>query len=250
MPHVSTRGVNFYYEDVGSGAPVVLLGGTLGTARGDFSKQIDTFAQTLRVIAPDRRGYGNSRPPQRDYPDDFYQRDADDMAALMDALDLAPATVLGWSEGADVALCLAATAPNRVARIIAWGGLAAVDDADIANFEARRDVATWPRRVCEALTATYGETYWADAWAMWCDVMVRLHAQGGDVGLAPLERISCPALIVHGANDPLIRATHAEALQARIRNSVLHVIDGSGHNPHLTDAATFNRLVLEFIGAS
>jgi valacyclovir hydrolase len=79
MPYVSARGVNFYYEDVGRGAPVVLLAVTLGTARSDISEQIDTFAQTLRVIAPDRRGYGNSRPPQRAYPDDFYQRDADDM---------------------------------------------------------------------------------------------------------------------------------------------------------------------------
>lgn len=101
----------------------------------------------MRVIAPERRGYGKTRPPERDYPDDFYQRDADDMAAIMDALDLPAATVLGWSEGADVALCLGANHADKVSRLVVGGGLAAVADEDIAIFEARRDVANWPRKV-------------------------------------------------------------------------------------------------------
>lgn len=44
MPKISAQGISIYYEDVGRGAPMVLLGGTLGTVRSDFSLQIEAFA--------------------------------------------------------------------------------------------------------------------------------------------------------------------------------------------------------------
>jgi valacyclovir hydrolase len=250
MPKINARGISVYYEDVGRGAPMVLLGGTLGTARGDFSPQIEAFASSYRVIAPERRGYGGTRPPERDYPDDFYQRDANDVAAFMHALDLSPAALLGWSEGADVAMCLAAENPDKVSSLVVWGGIAEVTGEDIAVFEARRDVATWPRKARAAMTAAYGESYWQSTWEKWCDSMQRLHAQGGNVHLAPLEKIACPTLVLHGANDPLIRSAHPIALHGRISGSHLQMIDESGHNPHLTHAVEFNRLVLDFIERS
>jgi valacyclovir hydrolase len=247
MPFITARGIDFHYEDAGHGAPMLLLGGTLGTACGDFASQIDDFATGRRVIAPDRRGYGRTRPPDRDYPDDFYQRDAEDMAALMGALELDSATVLGWSEGADVACCLAAMHPEKVERLAVWGGVVKVTDEDIAIFEARRDVASWPGGARKALTEAYGESYWPIVWGKWCDVMVRLHAQGGDVRLAPLERIVCPTLILHGANDPLIRAPHPRGLHNRIAGSELRILDDAGHNLHMTYAEDFNRLIRDFV---
>ena len=248
MPSITTRGINVHYEDAGRGAPMVLLGGTLGTARGDFSPQIEAFAPSYRVVAPDRRGYGKTRPPARDYPDDFYQRDADDMAAFTHALGLEPITLLGWSEGANVALCLAALYPEKVLRVVVWGGLAAVDEVDIAIFEARRDVTIWPAKARDAMTANYGESYWPDTWHQWCDVMTRLCARGGDVGLARLENIACPVMVVHGCKDVLIRAVHPTTIHHRIAGSVLHEIEDGGHNLHLTHAIEFNRLALEFAG--
>ncbi len=248
MPYIETGNLRVNYKDLGSGTPLLLLGGTIGTIRGDFSKQLDAFGPDVRVIAPERRGYGQTRPPERDYPDNFYQRDADDMAAFMNALGVAPATVLGWSEGADVALCLSVKYPDKVSRLVIWGGISAVTDEDIAIFEAHRDVTKWPQKVCDALTAAYGESYWQTTWWKWCDVMHRLHAQGGDVNLPDLEKLNCPTLIVHGAKDPLIRATHASTLHDRINGSILHLFDDSGHNPHITHAAEFNQLVLDFMG--
>jgi valacyclovir hydrolase len=250
MTKVSVRGIELHYEDLGAGAPIVLLGGTLGTAYGDFSKQLSAFSDDFRVIAPERRGYGGSRPPLRDYPDDFYQRDADDMAAMLDCLGVAGATIVGWSEGAAVALCLAATRPELVARLIFWGGVSAVDDEDIASFEARRDVASWPPKVCAALTEIYGPDYWGDTWGQWCDVMGRLHAAGGAVGIPPLEQIACPSLVLHGAKDPLIKARHAEAFQRQIAGAEYLVFEDAGHNPHLTHSDEFNRLVRDFIARS
>ena len=246
MQTIEIGNITFHYFDVGSGEPMLLLGGTIGSARTDFSKQIDTFSAERRVIAPERRGYGHTRPPDRDYPDNFYQRDAVDMADFIKALDLGPATVLGWSEGADVALCLSAMYPEAVSRLVVWGGLSEVTTEDIAIFEARRNVSLWPPKVCDALDQVYGETYWQSTWWEWCDVMLRLHAQGGDVNLAEIEQIRCPTLILHGAKDPLVRSSHAVTIHHRIGGSVLHMFEDGGHSPHITHADDFHQLVRDF----
>jgi valacyclovir hydrolase len=250
MPFIEVGGIEFHYLEAGQGAPLVLLGGTLGSARGDFAPQLDTLSARWRVIAPDRRGYGKTRPPDRDFPIDFYQRDARDMAGFMTALHLEPATILGWSEGADVALCLAARYPERVTRLIVWGGIAMVEEADIAIFESRRDFTTWPAKARDAMSAIYGEVYWRDTWQRWCDVMGLLHASGGDVHLGEIEKIWCPVLILHGRKDPLIRPAHPATLHRRIPGSCLREIEEGGHYVHLTHAAEFNRCVLRFIDSA
>ena len=96
-----------HIEQAGQGAPLLLIPGALGTGAGDFAGRIAWFAERhFHVVAPDPRGYGKSRPPERDYPLDFYRRDADDMLALMSGLGHGRFCVLGWSDGANVAAFL------------------------------------------------------------------------------------------------------------------------------------------------
>ena len=96
------------YLDLGpaDGRPLLFIHGFTGTALGDLGDLIAEFAAGYHVIAPDLRGYGASRPPNRDFPPDFYERDAADVAALLDRLALGPVTVLGFSDGAEVSLLL------------------------------------------------------------------------------------------------------------------------------------------------
>lgn len=248
MPFIDVDKVAFHYLEAGEGAPVLLLGGTLSSAQGDFGAQLEGLSSSRRAIAPDRRGYGRTRPPDRTYPDNFYQRDASDMAAFIDAMNLESTAVLGWSEGADVAMCLAALHPNRVTHLVIWGGVSCVEAEDICVFEGRRDVTKWHPKAREAMTAIYGDGYWQRTWQGWCDVMVRLHATGGDVHLPRLEEIKCPTLILHGAKDPLIRPQHPHTLHHRIPHSTFEVFSDAGHNLHVTRAADFNQRVLEFLG--
>ena len=79
-----------------------------GTADTDFAPQLRDLADTMQVVSYDPRGYGQSRPPERDFPLDFYQRDADDAAALMAGLGHTKYAVMGWSDGAISAVKLAA----------------------------------------------------------------------------------------------------------------------------------------------
>src|ERR1700748_1431447 len=110
-------------ERAGRGAPLLLIPGALGTGAGDFPGQIGWFAEHgFEVIAPDPRGYGVSRPPDRDYPLDFYQRDADDIFALLSAVGDERFSVMGWSDGANVAAIMAAENPVRVTRLVVFSG--------------------------------------------------------------------------------------------------------------------------------
>jgi len=76
----------------------------MDSGRSYTGAEIDWLATMYRVIAPDLRGYSKSHPKPRTYPKDFYRRDADDMAALIDALKLDQPHVLGFSDGGEVAL--------------------------------------------------------------------------------------------------------------------------------------------------
>jgi valacyclovir hydrolase len=248
MPRLTVNDVNFHYLDEGQGRVLLLLGGTLGTARGDFSAQIDAFRDTHRVIAPDRRGYGDTRPPARDFPDDFYEREARDMAALVRALELEDITVCGWSEGAAVALWLATLEPTRVRDVIVWGGISGLSAQDIARFESRRDTHAWSPRAQAAMSETFGDVYWRRVWCDWLDTMQRLLAQGS-ARLAALETIACPVLVMHGGKDALIGSEHPHALAHRLPHARVHEIAEGGHNLHLTHSAAFNAQVRAFIGA-
>ena len=88
-----------------------------GTAETDFAPQLTHLADEFQVVSYDPRGYGKSRPPERDFPIDFYQRDADDAAAVMAALGHTKYAVMGWSDGAISAVALlraAGRAPDEL----------------------------------------------------------------------------------------------------------------------------------------
>ena len=87
MPFIDiATGARLHYEDMGSGTPLIALHGRFGTARTDLGNVIDWLSKSYRVLGPSLRGYGQSTPKPRDYPLDFYRRDARDVVAFMDAL--------------------------------------------------------------------------------------------------------------------------------------------------------------------
>lgn len=103
MPTVPVDGIRLYYEERGSGAPVLLIHGT-GGHLGLFAGVVDQLASSYRVITYDRRGFGRSEapPPEKDY----LRRHADDAAALLREIGAPHATVVGWGMGGVVALAL------------------------------------------------------------------------------------------------------------------------------------------------
>ena len=84
---IQVNGVEIHCEVAGQSNHVVLcLPGALGSTQSDFGPQLKGLDNEFTVIAFDPRGYGKSIPPKRDFPADFFVRDANDAAALMKTL--------------------------------------------------------------------------------------------------------------------------------------------------------------------
>ena len=114
MPTVHVGDIDMYYEVHGSGEPLVLIGG-LASDLSETEWLTNWCAQTHRVLAFDNRGAGRTDKPDAPYS---IARMADDTNALMAAVGMSHAIVLGVSMGGRIALDLALEHPDRVARLI------------------------------------------------------------------------------------------------------------------------------------
>jgi pimeloyl-ACP methyl ester carboxylesterase len=114
MSTVTVNGTSLYYEERGSGPPLLLIHGTGGYS-DVFTPVLDGLARSFRVIVYDRRGFARSRRGAARWRLADQARDA---AQLLDELDAWPAIVVGWSGGGVIALDLAVTAPDRVASLV------------------------------------------------------------------------------------------------------------------------------------
>jgi valacyclovir hydrolase len=246
MPTLLVNGVSLYYESLGSGSPILFLPGALGTGASDFEHQLPFFSENYHVIAPDPRGYGQSRPPQRDYPLDFYQRDAEDMLALMSALGEPAFHVFGWSDGANIATLMAIHAPERVCKLVVWGGNSFLSAEEVAAFEAMRSLSSWSPREVAALRQVYGDSLEA-LWESYVDGLGRLYAAGGDIYRSELARVQCPTFVLHGGLDPLVPSFHPRVISEGIPNARLHVFPEGKHRIHARYAPDFNQLTAAFL---
>jgi valacyclovir hydrolase len=247
MPVIGIPGLSMHYEEAGQATPLLLVPGALGTGAGDFPAQIGWFAaRHFHVIAPDPRGYGRSRPPEREYPLDFYYRDAADMFALMSALGHARFSILGWSDGANIATIMAAQHPERVARLVVFGGQSFLTAEEIAAFNAIRKISAWSPRTAEAMRVVYGNTL-DGLWDRYVAGQEALYDAGGDLYQPLLAQVKCPTLILHGAKDPLVPGLHPEAIHRGIAGSRLHIFPHGKHNIHLRYADEFNALTFAFL---
>jgi pimeloyl-ACP methyl ester carboxylesterase len=78
------------------------------------------------------------------YPVDFYQRDAEDMSALMTALGYERFTVLGWSDGANSGSIMAVRYPKRVKQLVVWGGNSYLNAEHLHIFQSMRSMGRCP----------------------------------------------------------------------------------------------------------
>ena len=193
---------------------------------------------------------GKSRPPVRDFPLGFYQREADDCAALMAALGHERYGVMGWSDGAIAAVKLAASQPEAVVKLCIFGGNSYFTQEDIDAFEATRDVeAAWSKRMKATHTPIYGAEGLQQMWGAACDGWARLYAEsdGGDVCQAEAKAIACPTLVLHGHKDPICLEEHAVWFADNIPGAKLHILPEGKHNLHIRFADEVNPMVKEFM---
>ncbi|XP_054349435.1 valacyclovir hydrolase isoform X1 [Pongo pygmaeus] len=261
---VAVNGVQLHYQQTGEGDhAVLLLPGMLGesdhlrvtkwlflgSGETDFGPQLQNLDKKLfTVVAWDPRGYGHSRPPDRDFPADFFERDAKDAVDLMKALKFKKVSLLGWSDGGITALVAAAKYPSYIHKMVIWGANAYVTDEDSVIYEGIRDVSKWSERTRKPLEALYGYDYFARTCEKWVDGIRQFkHLPDGNICRHLLPRVQCPTLIVHGEKDPLVPQFHADFIHEHVKGSRLHLMPEGKHNLHLRFANEFNKLAEDFL---
>ena len=138
MPTVNVNQIAMYYEIQGAGEPLLLIHG-LGSSLRDWEKQIPVFQQHFQVISCDMRGHGRSEKPPGPYSLPMI---ADDVAQLMQALEIPRFDLLGVSMGGMAAYQLAVDFPQMVNRLVAVN---CAPELLIRNFQER--LILWQREL-------------------------------------------------------------------------------------------------------
>nr|XP_057928292.1 valacyclovir hydrolase [Doryrhamphus excisus] len=246
----NVNGVDLYYEKTGTGKhAVLLLPGALGSTKTDFQPQLKSLNKELfTIVGWDPRGYGRSRPPNRDFPPDFFERDAKDAVDLMKTLGFEKFSLLGWSDGGITALIAAAMNPTLINKMVIWGANAFVSKQDLGMYNAIRDVSKWSTRMRQPMEEMYGAEAFAKTWVAWVDRFAQFAERPqGNICIELLPLISCPTLIIHGEKDPMVPSFHPYFLLKHIQGSRLHLMPEGKHNLHLRFAEEFNKLVEDFL---
>jgi pimeloyl-ACP methyl ester carboxylesterase len=253
MSEIRVDDVSLYYEEHGSGEPILCIHGT-GSSTTLWRGPAGVLATRGRTIVYDRRGFGESERPEPLVSN--VRLHADDAAALLDALDAAPAIVIGRSQGGEIAVDLALRYPDRVRALALLEG---------GGLSLGPKVGRWLAGVHERLTAaaerdmgTVGEAFLRDvlgdaAWEALPELVqdvfiangpaILAEERGGLLGVsaAELGTIPHPTLIV-GARDSGPEFAEATELTAKAMPSArVEWIEGG----HLIDAG--HPAVLAFV---
>jgi 3-oxoadipate enol-lactonase len=239
------------------GAPVLLLGGSLGTTLEMWDGQMP-LAERLRLVRFDHRGHGRSPVPPAPYEIADLGRD---VLALMDELGIERASYGGVSIGGMAGIWLAVNAPDRVERLVlictaaylppasAWRErAAAVLEAGSSEVVADAVVERW-------LTPDYAAEH-GDVRAKLRAMLVATNAAGYAACCGAIERmdlreqlpaIDVPTLVVSGSHDPATPIEHQRLIAEAIRAARHEVVGPAAHLAPVQQPEAVNRLILEHL---
>jgi pimeloyl-ACP methyl ester carboxylesterase len=242
--YIDVAGVKTWHELRGTGDPLVLLHGGMCTAE-TFDAQAQALAETFAVHLPERRGHG--RTPDVDGPI-TYAVMARDTLAYLDAAGLDSAHLVGWSDGAVVALLVALEAPERVRSLVLIG--------QFANFDGLTDEfrAMAEHMTADVLPAFLRDAYGAvspdgpDHYDVVFEKLLPAWQQDPAIALDRLAGIACPALVLMGEHD-ILTVEHAAAMARAFGDGHLAVVPNATHGLPLEKPELTNRLLLDFLQA-
>jgi pimeloyl-ACP methyl ester carboxylesterase len=268
-PEQRANGVKLFYELTGSGDPLVLVHGSW-TDHNSWQFVVPDLARSFRVLTYDRRGHSLSERP---LGQGSRREDEEDLAALMEALDLAPAHVAANSFGASIALGLAARRPDLFRSLTVHEpplmGIVANDaelrplmqelqeriESVLAQLRAG-DIAGGTRRFVEEVALGPGmweqlpeemrQTFMNNAPTFLDE---QQDAKWADLDLSDLSRFSSPALLTEGDQSPPWFPKIISKLAGAIDGAERLTFSGAGHVPHLTHPDGYVPAVTEFIRA-
>jgi pimeloyl-ACP methyl ester carboxylesterase len=242
-----------YYEAQGSGDPVLVLPG-FSQGIEEFSALRDALvAAGYRVIAADLPGSGRSEPQPRAYTATYFEDDARSFAALLQHLASGPAHLMGFSDGGEISLLMAALTPGVARSVVTWGAVGVLNDPSGQLREAMYNVVDHPipplQQFRDFLVATYGE---ANARAMTQSVVAAMSdiikQSGGDISLSKAGNITCPVLLIVGEHDFFAPPALASQLAAHLRRAEMMEAEGADHNVYMDRPEWLTHTILDWVG--
>jgi 3-oxoadipate enol-lactonase len=260
MPKTVIHHNEIVYDDVGSGIPIICIHGHPFN-RSMWKPQVEALKPYFRVITYDLCGYGESALHQLPTSFGDYGRD---VGALMDALEIDSAVVIGLSMGGQIAFETWVQYSGRVKALVLADTFAQLDTPEV---KANR-IRTADRLVAEGIAGVAHELLpkmisagtLANKPAVAehvLEMMQTTPAMGAVTALRNrserrdytpyLPQISVPTLIVVGREDEFTPVSMAEFMRDRIPDAEMVVIEESGHMPNLEQPDVFNSELLEFL---
>ena len=264
MPHADLGERRVFYEEHGSGDPVLLVNG-LGADHTAWALQTEYLQESFRVVSFDNPGVGQTEGPRGPYTTALF---ADVAVALLEHLEIERAHVVGASMGGMIVQQIAVRHPSVVRSLVVhspWWEADPYTSALIRSWQAigratgmlelSRQIWLWvftPRYYAEhpeafvELEQQVADNPHPQTVDAFCD---QAEAVLGHTALEEVAGIDAPTLITVGDRDILTPPAHARALHERVPKSVLHVWPDMGHAPFWEIPDAFNRLNREFLEA-
>ena len=274
MSTATVNGIELYFEEHGSGDPLLLIMGLAADSIA-WTFQLPEFSKHYRTIVFDNRGVGRSSKPAGPYS---IPQMADDAAALLDTTDISRAHVVGVSMGGMIAQELALRHPGRVRSLVLGctyakpdpgvqrqfdSSLTAFGGSRGANGELQLDLSKLDPmmffqqllptvfnppfimnelpKLMEVFAGSLQYGFSLDA------ILAQAIATQGHDTLDRLGQIKAPTLVITGDNDLLIPCGNSDTLAARIPGAKLVKIPGGSHGFNFETPDLFNKAVLEFL---
>jgi pimeloyl-ACP methyl ester carboxylesterase len=238
--YVDHDGARIWYATYGAGSPVILLHGGLGHS-GNWRYQLPALVSSgRRAVLVDSRGHGRCTRDLRPFT---YELMASDVLAVMDALYLERAPIVGWSDGACTALVVARQSPARVAGVFFFacnmdsGGTKAIEPSPILERCFRRHTSDYAE-----LSTT------PDQFKAFAAAVGQMQKTEPNYSARDLAEIKVPVAIVQSEHHEFIRPEHAEYLARSTPGAELILLPGVSHFAPLQRPEQFNDAVRAFLG--
>lgn len=203
--------IALYYQEKGNKEPLILLHGN-GEDGSYFKNQIDYFCGRYRVIALDTRGHGKSPRGTESFTIEQFSRDLYD---FMEGLEISNAVILGFSDGANIAMRFAIKYPDKVKALILNGGN--------LNPEGVKRTTQIPIEIGYKIATRFASR---SPNAKKNAEMLGLMVNEPNIGLNELSEITAPTLVICGKND-IIKESHTREIAENIPNAKLSIIEGN-----------------------
>ncbi|GGA84568.1 alpha/beta fold hydrolase [Puia dinghuensis] len=226
------NGLQLYYELHGNGRPLVLLHGGGSTIESTFGRILPVLARTHRVIAVELQAHGHTLDIDRPLS---FEQDADDVAALLDHLQIGQADIMGFSNGGTTCLQIAIRHPQLVHKLVPASATFRRDGMPPGFFEGFSHVSLddMPPLLKEAYLKANPDPKGLQR--MFDRDVARMKAFK-DIGDAAIKTIQAPVLVLNGDAE-VVLAEHALALSRTLPHARLAILPG-GHGDYIGEICT------------